>query len=267
MLERLPPHWGLLIAARTDPPLALARRRARGELAEFRQDDLRFDDDEIIDLLRLRARLPPDAPVDTTLAQQARALQARTQGWPAGISLALAHGSRPGAAPHAAPDTVPVGSLLERHVFDYLTAEVLDKLEPELREFLLRCSVLPEMSVARCAAVSGRAPAQAARLLDEIDRRGLFVSMRGAEPGGADAGGETVWCLHDLFRDCLVQLLRGEQPDEWPRLQRLAADSEPDLVRRVGHLARAADWVAAEAVLYAKARACWREAPCSRCCG
>jgi len=252
LLERLPPHWGLLIAARTDPPLALARRRARGELAEFRQDDLRFDDGEVVDLVRLGARLPPDAPVDAALAQQARALQARTQGWPAGIGLALAHGSRSGAAPHAAPGTAPIGSLLERHVFDYLTAEVLDKLEPELRDFLLRCSVLPELSVARCAAVSGQSPVQAARLLEEIDRRGLFVSVRGAEAGADGGGGETVLCLHDLFRDCLAQLLRSEQPAEWPRLHRLAADSEPDLVRRVGHLARAADWTAAEAVLYAE---------------
>ena len=248
LLERMPPHWGLLIAGRSDPPLALARLRARGELAEFRQDDLRFDDAEIVDLVRLRAQLAPGAPVDTALPPQARALLARTQGWPAGINLALAHSGRPGAAPAAAP----VGSLLERHVFDYLTTEVLDNLEPALRDFLLRCSVLPELSVARCATLSGQSPARSAQLLEEIERRGLFVSVRGADQGSADGGGETVLCLHDLFRDCLAQRLRSERPDEWPRLQKLAADSEPDLARRVGHLARAADWPAAEALLYAQ---------------
>ena len=248
LLERMPPHWGLLVAGRVDPPLALARLRARGELAEFRQDDLRFDDDEVVDLVRLRAQAAPGAPVDAVLPQQARWLLARTQGWPAGINLALAHSGGSGAAAHAAP----VGSLLERHVFDYLTAEVLDNLEPAMRDFLLRCSVLPELGVARCAAVSGQSPVQAAHLLEEIERRGLFVSVRGADPGGGEAGGETVLCLHDLFRDCLAQRLRSELPAEWPRLQRLAADSEPDLVRRVGHLARAGDWPAAEALLYAQ---------------
>ncbi|MBL8351650.1 MAG: transcriptional regulator [Burkholderiaceae bacterium] len=243
LLERLPPHWGLLIAGRADPPLALARLRARGELAEFRQDALRFDDDEVADLVRLRAQGLPAGAGDAALPEAARALLGRTQGWPAGINLALAHSGRPGAAGQPAP----AGSLLERHVFDYLTVEVLDNLEPALRDFLLRCAVLPELSLSRCVAVSGHSPAQAARQLEEIERRGLFVSVR-----GADAGSETVLCLHDLFRDCLAQRLRSELPGEWPRLQRLAADSEPDLVRRVGHLARAADWPAAEAALYAQ---------------
>jgi LuxR family transcriptional regulator, maltose regulon positive regulatory protein len=226
LLERMPPQWGLLVASRLDPPVHLAKLRARGDLAEFRQDDLTFSADEVRDLLRAR-ELP------WTDEQMHRLLE-RTQGWPVGLSLALSHGTRPSAA--------PAGSLRDRHVFDYLATEVLDDLTPPLRQFLLRCSVLPELTASRCAAVSG--DANAARLLEEIERRGLFVSVRGEERG------EAILCLHDLFRDCLEERLRIEMPAELPLLLRRAADGEPDLVRRIGYLARAGDWQAAEQTLY-----------------
>jgi LuxR family maltose regulon positive regulatory protein len=229
LLQHLPPHWGLLLAGRSDPPLALPRLRARGELAEFRQDDLRFDSDEVAALVQQRAAAAgPDS-----LPQRARALLVRTQGWPAGLNLALAHDGGGAGRPV---------SQHERHVFDYLTTEVLDKLAPALRDFLLCCAVLPELDVARCATVAGQSTLQAAVLLEEIERQGLFVSVRGE-------GGATVLCLHDLFRDCLLQRLRSERPDALPRLLRLAADTEPDLQRRFGYLVRAEAWAAAEALL------------------
>jgi len=240
LLERLPPQWRVLIASRVDPPLALAKLRVRGDLAEFRQADLAFSGDEVQALLQ--ARQPADghgaAGDAPPTARQAQALFERTQGWPAGLNLALAHAGRAADA--------PAGSLRERHVFDYLTAEVLNDLAPPLRDFLLRCAVLPVLTARRCAAVSGQA--DAAHLLDEVERRGLFVSVR-ADDGSADAPGEAALCLHDLFRDCLEATLRRERPDEWPLLLRRAADTEPDLVRRIGYLVRAADWPAAEAVL------------------
>ena len=226
LLERMPSQWGLLVASRVDPPLHLAKLRARGELADFRQDDLSFSADEVRDLVHARELPWSD--------EQMRQLLERTQGWPAGLNLALSQGTRPSAA--------PAGSLRERHVFDYLATEVLDGLAPRLREFLLRSAVLPELTASRCAAVSG--DANAARLLEEIERRGLFVSVRGEERG------EAILCLHDLFRDCLEERLRIEMPAELPLLLRRAADSEPDLVRRIGYLARAGDWQTAEQTLY-----------------
>lgn len=60
-------------------------------------------------------------------------------------------------------------------MFDYLASEVLDDMPTDLRNFLLHCSVLPELTAARCAAVSG--DARAAQWLEEVERRGLFVSV------------------------------------------------------------------------------------------
>ncbi|HSV71216.1 MAG TPA: AAA family ATPase, partial [Methylibium sp.] len=227
LVEHLPPHWTLMVATRTDPPLALARLRARGELAEFKRAQLDFSADEVAALARLRHPGCSEA--------EARALHERTHGWAAGLGLALSDNA-------ASPATAPLG-LHERHAFDYLASEVLDAMPAPLRDFLLRSSVLAELTPERCAAVSG--DAQAARWLEEVEQRGLFVSVLDGET-------RTVK-LHDLFRDCLDDRLRRERPDELPVLLRRAAAAEPDPTRRLAYLLRAGAWDEAEALLVALA--------------
>src|SRR5580765_5226689 len=85
LLERLPPQWGVIVASRTDPPLAsLARLRAHGELAEFRQRELRFTLDEVRALL-------PAGDDSATLDHEATSerLYQRTHGWAVGLRLAV----------------------------------------------------------------------------------------------------------------------------------------------------------------------------------
>jgi LuxR family maltose regulon positive regulatory protein len=230
LLERLPPQWLLVFATRVEPPLALARWRAADELAELQQDDLRFRADEAAavvaaesDGAQLIARVPE--------------LLERTQGWPAGLRLCIAAlRTRPGAAGglgqrgHAAVD---------RALFDYLASEVLDDMPAELHDFLVRCAVLPALTASRAAAVTG--DARAAERLDEIERRGLFVT--------ALESAERTLVLHDLFRDALDHRLRKRFPTELPALLQRAAQTETDPVRRVGFELRAGDWAAAEATL------------------
>jgi len=230
LLERLPPHWGVVVASRTDPPLAsLARLRAHGELAEFRQRDLRFTLEEV------RALLPAidqDGALDREATSQ-RLFQ-RTHGWAVGLRLAV-NGILSGHDAQA----VIADTVNDRHVFDYLLNEVLGELPVPLRCFLLRCSVLDELTAGRCAAVS--ADPRAAEWLEEIERRGLFVS--------ALQGSETTLRLHDLFRDFLRDRLRREMADELPTLYRRAAAGEADMLRRIGFLVGAGDWSEAEATL------------------
>jgi LuxR family maltose regulon positive regulatory protein len=221
LLERLSARWTLALSSRHEPPLALARMRARGEVAEFRQEDLRFVTDEV-HALAASSGLPGDA---------AGALLERTQGWAAGLRLALS-AQRGGAAAGQV-------AAIDRHVFEFLATEVLDRLEPELRDFLLRVSVLPELTAARCAAVTGNP--RAAQWLDEIERRGLFVSV--LDPA------EPTLRLHDLFRGALDHRLAREHPQEVPALLERAADSEPDTARRIALLRRAGRLDAAADVL------------------
>lgn len=241
LIERLPPRWTLVLASRTAPPLALARQRASGELAEFNQDDLRFSRREAGALLEAEAL--PQA------AERAAELFERTAGWPAGLRLALAAlrtrngqvGTRNGQVGTRGGGQVPAAGhpLIDRHLFDYLAAEVLDDMPAPLHDFLLRCSVLPELTAGRAAAVSG--DRRAAEWLDEIERRGLFVTALDAQ--------ERTLVLHDLFRDALQLRLRDRLPGELPQLLHRAAAGESDALRRVGYLLRAGDWPAAGAAL------------------
>jgi LuxR family maltose regulon positive regulatory protein len=199
----LPEHWGMAVVTRVDPPWPLPRWRAAGDLVELRQDELRFTRHEI-------EMLATAAGHD---AAEAAALLARTEGWPVGVTLALA----------GAPNASPVRSA--RHAVDYLRAEVLDHLPPALRGFLVQSSVLPELTAARAAAVSGRA--DAAACLDDIERRGLFYQE-------LDSAERTLR-LHDLFRDALEAERQRLPPDEQAALWRRAADSEPDPTRRFAY--------------------------------
>ena len=216
LLAGLPPAWVMVLSGREPPPLALPRLRVQGELAEFREADLQFDAAEVQALLQ--ATPAAAGRVDTPQ------LLARTQGWPVGLRLALdtlADG-RPSAATLRS-------AALDRHVFDYLATEVLDGLPPALRDFLLRCAVLHELSASRCAQVSG--DPRAAQWLEAIEQRGLFVSVLD--------GPELTLRLHDLFRDFLEDRLAREQPAELPLLLQRAADGEDDPMRRIGYLLRA----------------------------
>ena len=233
LIERLPPQWTLVLATRVEPPLALARWRAADELAELQQDDLRFNADEAAELV---AAEEGDA-LDGRLAE----LVERTQGWPAGLRLCLAAlRTRPGG----------VGGLgrrshvaVDRALFDYLASEVLDDMPPALHDFLVRSAVLPVLTASRAAAVTG--DARAAERLDEIERRGLFVTALEAN--------ERTLVLHDLFRDALDDRLRKRFPGELATLLQRAAAGETDPVRRVGFELRAGDWAAAETTLAAAA--------------
>lgn len=228
LLERLPERWGFVIGSRKDPPLALARLRAADELVEIRQAQLRFDRDDIVALIAASGHpnVVPEAEVTHLLA--------RTRGWAAALRLTLSAIRSGEEAARPAP-----ARALDRQVFDYLAAEVLDDMSVELRTFLMRCSVLPELSVSRCATISGNP--RAAALLDEIERRDLFITVLD--------GSELTLTLHDLFRECLNDRLRRELPDEVPSLLRAAADTEPDPIRRLSFLVGVGAWAEAESTL------------------
>jgi LuxR family transcriptional regulator, maltose regulon positive regulatory protein len=81
LLAQQPPRFHLVLATREDPPLPLARWRARGQLTELRATDLRFSEAETDQFLRQGLGLALFAADVTRLTE-------RTEGWPAGLQLA-----------------------------------------------------------------------------------------------------------------------------------------------------------------------------------
>lgn len=113
LLKHSPPTFHLVIATRYDPPLALARLRARGHLAEFRLSDLRFNPQESASLLNKHLHLELNAA-------DLEYLQARTEGWAAGGRAGdrppLARGHRPGRDGHAGSALPPTARLSDAGV-------------------------------------------------------------------------------------------------------------------------------------------------------
>jgi LuxR family maltose regulon positive regulatory protein len=202
LLENLPPGLRVVVSGRADPPLPLARLRARGQLAELRAADLRFTSEEAAALLGEAAG--PGLPGTAVMA-----LVARTEGWAAGLQLAGL--SLRGQADPAGFAVAFSGS--HRFVLDYLADEILDSQAGRVRAFLLETSVLERLSGELCDAVTGRAGSQA--MLQDIERAGLFLVPLDEVRGW--------WRYHHLFADLLRARLLAEQPGRVPALHRAAA--------------------------------------------
>ena len=203
LLAYLPAALRVVIAGRYDPPLPLARLRARGELTELRAADLSFSPDEAAALLSAIG----DAAVDPATAAS---LHERTEGWAAGLQLAaltIRDAERPAdAATQLHGD--------DRHILDYLSTEVVDRLASEHRDLLVRTSVLERLSGPLCDEVLDRTGSAA--VLDALDRADLFVTP-------LDPRREWYRC-HRLFRDVLLRRLTADGPEERARTLTRAAD-------------------------------------------
>jgi LuxR family transcriptional regulator, maltose regulon positive regulatory protein len=172
------------LTGRADPPLPLARLRARGQLAELRAAELRLTTKEAAALLR-EAVGPDLALPDASVA----ALATRTEGWAAGLQLAaLSLKGRSDVAGFV--ETFSGG---HRFVLDYLAEEVLDRQPAEVRAFLLATSVLERLSGPLCDAVCGRTDSEA--MLEAVERANLFLVPLDEVRGW--------WRYHQLFADLL----------------------------------------------------------------
>lgn len=235
LIDQLPAGLCLAVATRHDPPLPLARLRARRELIELRLDALRFTADETADLLtdRLGLALSPDELAD---------MHRRTEGWAAGLSL-LAASLSPLGGPEDRARFLAHLARSDHYIFDYLAEEVLDRQDPVTRTFLLETAVLAELTPQACRGLTGFA--HAATILDELYRRNLFLVQLTADPAAGE--GQAFYRYHELFRAFLIERMRREAP-EWLRdLHRRAAAYVGDPLRAVEHLLQAARWEEAAA--------------------
>jgi LuxR family transcriptional regulator, maltose regulon positive regulatory protein len=216
LLERLPSTLHLVVLTRADPALPLARLRATGDLTELHADDLRFTPEEVAAFLNQTMGL-------ALTAADLAALEARTEGWIAGLQLAaLALQGHPDRA-----SFIHTFTGTNRYIVDYLAAEVLEHQARHVQTFLLHTAILDRLCGPLCAAVLGpAAPAEpgmpamreaaSQSQLEALERANLFVV-----PLDAD---RQWYRYHHLFADVLRQrLTRTATPAEIAALHERAS--------------------------------------------
>ena len=189
LLEHLPPQMHLVITTREDPQFPLARLRARDQLTELRAADLRFTPAEAADFLNQVMGL-------NLSAENIAALEARTEGWIAGLQLAaLSMQGHQDAARFIQSFT---GS--HHFVLDYLVEEVLQQQSENIQTFLLHTSILDRMCGPLCDAVLLDPSASGQETLEYLEHANLFI---------VPLDNERRWYrYHHLFRDILRQRVR-----------------------------------------------------------
>ncbi|MFN8519429.1 MAG: LuxR C-terminal-related transcriptional regulator [Chloroflexota bacterium] len=231
LIDHLPPHAHVVVSTRADPPWPLARLRARGELLEVRARDLRFTAAE--------ARAYLTGSMGLALgAGDVDSLEERTEGWIAALQLAaLSLRGRPDASAYIAGFSGD-----DRHIVDYLVDEVLQRQDPEVREFLLDTSILDRLCGPLCDAVTGRVDGQ--ETLQRLERANLFL---------IPLDDRRQWYrYHHLFADVLRTRLRDERPTRVREAHRRASTwfesdgTEPEAIRHAiagDDIERAADLI------------------------
>jgi len=203
LIDYLPPTLHVVIITREDPPLPLARLRAKGQMNEFRAAELRFSLPEAQAFLSQTMQLTLDSAAIAALEQ-------RTEGWIAGLQMAaLSLQNREHSA-----EMIEAFSGSHRFVLDYLAEEVLQQQDPERREFLLQTAFLPRMNAELCDAVTGKRNARSC--LDSLDAANLFL---------VPLDDQRDWYrYHHLFADVLQSRLRHDAPELLRELQQRASD-------------------------------------------
>ena len=231
LVDARPEDVEVAVITRTDPPLHLPRRRMEASVVEIRAADLALAVDDAALLLDevLGGHLPGDAVAR---------LVAATEGWPAGLYLA-ALSMQTAADPAAYVDGF-AGD--DRMVGDYLSSEVLARLAPDDRDFLVRTAVLDELRPDVCDALLGRNDSVA--MIDRLVRTNLFVLP-------IDDHGRR-YRYHHLFRDWLRMELDRVAPGARRALHAAAStifDGEGDVGAAIDHALAAGDFDLAHRLL------------------
>ncbi len=230
LLTRLPPQLLVVLVSREDPRLGLHRLRLAGVLTEIRELDLRFSLDETRQLLAREGMTMSDAGVAL--------LHERTEGWVAGLRLAvlsLARSSDP-------ERFVREFSGSERTVAGYLMSEVLERQPADVRELLLRTSILEGVSGELADFLTGGTGAE--RMLQQLEDENAFVSALDAS--------RSWFRYHHLFADLLQLELRRVAPGSVIPLHRAAAEwfeLHGSIIDAVRHAQMSRDWPRASRLL------------------
>jgi len=228
------PEGQIALAARREPALPLGRMRAHREVFELTRRDLAMSRSDSAALLN---EIGLDLP-----SEEAETIFDLTEGWPAALYLA---GLSLGQERDTAVDVERFGGN-DRFVADYLKDEFLAGMSAARVRFLLRSSVLENLSGPNCDEVLERSGS--ARVLKELARANLPLEPLDHSDGS--------YRYHPLFGQMLRSELHRHEPDLEARLDRRAstwyADRE-QFDEAIYHAIAAGDQTRAAELIWARA--------------
>ena len=222
LLDHQPPQLHIVLATRADPPIRLQRRRVAGELTDIRADDLALTEMET-------GKLLADNGIHLTV-NQLGALLTRTKGWAAGVRLAT-----------FSVEADDVDDVIDRFtsnnglVAEYLMEELLDRVPPADRQFLLATSVAERIT-----------PQLAIALTHQADSRQVLEKLVTQNALVLELAGDSDWFgFHPMLRELLLRRLQMEQPQTVKDLHLRAAQwfaARGDAIPAIRHASHAQDW-------------------------
>jgi serine/threonine-protein kinase PknK len=202
LLEHGCHHMQIIVTSWSRAGLPVSRLRIQDELVEIDCESMRFNDREARSFLKDVAGLQlSGSDVD--------ALTASTDGWAAALQLA-ALSLRSGGDASSLIGRLSGASDV---VGEFLAENVVDTLEPELREFLLATSITERTCGELASALAGVTRGQA--MLEDVERRGLFLQHVDDAPGW--------YRYHQMFTEFLRGRLCHDRPEQFEQLHRIAS--------------------------------------------
>lgn len=235
LINGLPSRAHLAILTRVVPELPLARWRAQGRLAEIGTDDLRFTIAELRTLLVELHGLPL---TDASL----HVIAARTEGWPAGIVLALHAALTEGPASAAQSLSALSGST--RGIYDYLAEEAFARQTAETQRFMLATALVSRFSLALADALVDTSASENRDILDHLESSHLFIVPLDRE--------RRWYRYHHLFEEFLRRIAVDREPAWVQDTHRRAAtwwERHGEVSEVLHHLVAARDFQRAALVL------------------
>jgi ATP/maltotriose-dependent transcriptional regulator MalT len=231
LLEHRPEPLHLVIATRADPPLPLARMRARCDMLELRMADLRFTLAEAADFLNhtMGLKVSPD---------NISRITKHTEGWIAGLQMAAL--SMQNSNDVSSFITSFTGS--HHYIYDYLLEEILGQQSPEIHNFLLNTSILDQLTAPLCDAVlntdeDSTFTTPSSVILEKLEHANLFIVPLDHE--------QHWYRYHPLFAELLRGYLRRNNALKVPALHTRASnwfEGQGMISDAIRHSFSAKDW-------------------------
>jgi len=223
LVQDAPPDLNLIITTRSDPPLQLAKLRAKSDLLELRSSDLVFNSDEFKSFITSNSSL-------SFSEEQIQTLHAKTDGWITAARLALLSIS----SQDQISDFIDSFGGTDRHIMDYLIEEVLDHLDDETRSFLYRTSILGRLNARLCDHLLGWQSSSS--ILDKLEKQNLFI---------VSLDNQRNWYrYHPLIAQILQHRLNAQHGQDLPGLHHRASEwfsNEENISEAIYHATQADD--------------------------